>query len=47
MADKPNILFLFADQMQRDSTAFFEMCKAGNYMQEGCDKFVKPGNELD
>ncbi|MEC7710896.1 MAG: hypothetical protein VX587_01105 [Thermoproteota archaeon] len=37
---------LYADQMQRDSTAFFEMCKAGNYMQEGCDKFDKPGNTL-
>ena len=37
---------LFADQMQRDSTAFFEMCKAGNYMQEGCEKFEKPGNTL-
>ena len=37
---------LFADDMQRESTAFFEMCKAGNYMQEGCDKFIKPGNTL-
>ena len=37
---------LFADDMQRDRTAFFEMCKAGNYMQEGCDKFIKPGNTL-
>jgi|TARA_B110001454_G_scaffold182036_1_gene176373 plastocyanin len=37
---------LFADTMQRDKTAFFEMCKAGNYMQEGCDMFDKPGNTL-
>jgi len=37
---------LYADQMQRDSTAFFEMCKAGNYLGEGCDKFIKPGNTL-
>ena len=37
---------LFADDMQRDRTAFFEMCKAGNYMQEGCDVFQKPGNTL-
>ena len=37
---------LFADDMQRDKTAFFEMCKAGNYMQEGCDMFIKPGNTL-
>ena len=37
---------LFADSMQRDKTAFFEMCKAGNYMQEGCDMFDKPGNTL-
>ena len=37
---------LYADQMQRDNTAFFEMCKAGNYMQEGCDMFDKPGNTL-
>ena len=37
---------LYADQMQRDNTAFFEMCKAGNYMQEGCEKFEKPGNTL-
>jgi len=37
---------LFADDMQRDKTAFFEMCKAGNYMQEGCDMFQKPGNTL-
>ena len=35
---------LFADDMQRDKTAFFEMCKAGNYMQEGCDMFLQPGN---
>ena len=37
---------LFADDMQRDKTAFFEMCKAGNYMQEGCDMFIQPGNTL-
>ena len=37
---------LFADDMQRDKTAFFEMCKAGNYMQEGCDMFDKNGNTL-
>ena len=37
---------LFADDMQRDKTAFFEMCKAGNYMQEGCEMFEKPGNTL-
>ena len=37
---------LYADQMQRDNTAFFEMCKAGNYMQEGCDMFIQPGNTL-
>jgi len=37
---------LYADQMQRDNTAFFERCKAGNYMQEGCDMFDKPGNTL-
>ena len=37
---------LFADDMQRDKTAFFEMCKAGNFMQEGCDMFIKPGNTL-
>tara|TARA_Y100000996_G_C22497667_1_gene633054 strand:+ start:5 stop:613 length:609 start_codon:yes stop_codon:yes gene_type:complete len=37
---------LFADDMQRDKTAFFEMCKAGNFMQEGCDMFEKPGNTL-
>jgi len=37
---------LYADDMQRDKTAFFEMCKAGNYMQEGCDMFIKPGNTL-
>jgi len=37
---------LFADSMQRDKTAFFEMCKAGNFMQEGCDMFEKPGNTL-
>ena len=37
---------LYADQMQRDSTAFFERCKAGNFMQDGCEKFVKPGNTL-
>jgi len=37
---------LYADQIQRDKTAFFEMCKAGNYMQEGCDMFEKPGNTL-
>ena len=37
---------LYADQMQRDNTAFFEMCKAGNYMQEGCEMFDKPGNTL-
>ncbi|MDA1124990.1 MAG: plastocyanin/azurin family copper-binding protein, partial [Crenarchaeota archaeon] len=40
----PNVLF--ADQMQRDNTAFFEMCKAGNYLGEGCDKFDKKGNTL-
>jgi len=32
--------------MQRDKTAFFEMCKAGNYMQEGCEMFDKSGNTL-
>ena len=37
---------LYADRMQRDSTAFFEMCKAGNYLGEGCDKFDQPGNTL-
>ena len=37
---------LFSDTMQRDKTAFLEMCKAGNYMQEGCDMFDKPGNTL-
>ncbi len=37
---------LFADDMQRDKTAFFEMCKAGNYMQEGCDMLAKNGNTL-
>ena len=37
---------LYADQMQRDNTAFFEMCKAGNYMQDGCEMFDKPGNTL-
>ena len=37
---------LYADDMQRDKTAFFEMCKAGNYMQEGCDLFDKKGNTL-
>ena len=37
---------LYADQMQRDNTAFFEMCKSGNYMQEGCEMFDKPGNTL-
>ena len=37
---------LYADQIQRDNTAFFEMCKAGNYMQEGCEMFEKPGNTL-
>ena len=37
---------LFGDQMQRDKTAFFEMCKAGNYLGEGCDVFEKPGNTL-
>ena len=37
---------LFADDMQRDKTAFFEMCKAGNYMQEGCDMFIQPVNTL-
>ena len=37
---------LFSDTMQRDKTAFFEMCKAGNYMQEGCEMFDKPGNTL-
>ena len=37
---------LFADDMQRDKTAFFEMCKAGNYMQEGRDMFIQPGNTL-
>ena len=37
---------LFADDMQRHKTAFFEMCKAGNYMQEGCDMFIQPGNTL-
>ena len=38
---------LYADDMQRDKTAFFEMCKAGNFMQEGCDMFEKPGNTVD
>ena len=37
---------LFADSMQRDKTAFFEMCKAGNYLGEGCDIFQKSGNTL-
>ena len=37
---------LYADQMQRDNTKFFEMCKAGNYLGEGCDIFDKPGNTL-
>lgn len=37
---------LFGDQMQRDKTAFFEMCKAGNFLGEGCDVFEKPGNTL-
>ena len=37
---------LYADRIQRDNTAFFEMCKAGNYMQEGCEMFEKPGNTL-
>jgi plastocyanin len=37
---------LFADSMQRDKTAFFEMCKAGNYLGEGCDIFDKKGNTL-
>ena len=37
---------LYADQMQRDNTAFFEMCKAGNFHGEGCDKFIQPGNTL-
>ena len=37
---------LYADQMQRDKTAFFEMCKAGNYLGEGCDIFIKDGNTL-
>ena len=37
---------LFADSMQRDKTAFFEMCKAGNYMQDGCELFDKKGNTL-
>ena len=37
---------LFADDMQRDRTAFFEMCKAGNYLGEGCDIFIQDGNVL-
>ena len=37
---------LFADSMQRDKTAFFEMCKAGNYVQDGCEMFIKKGNTL-
>ena len=37
---------LYADQMQRDNTAFFEMCKGGNFLGEGCDKFIQPGNTL-
>ena len=37
---------LYADQMQRDKTAFFEMCKAGNYLGEGCDIFQKDGYSL-
>ena len=37
---------LYADSMQRDKTAFFEMCKAGNYMQDGCEMFDKKGNTL-
>ena len=37
---------LFGDQMQRDKTAFFEMCRAGNFLGEGCDVFEKPGNTL-
>tara|TARA_B100000686_G_scaffold146645_1_gene154137 strand:- start:66 stop:674 length:609 start_codon:yes stop_codon:yes gene_type:complete len=37
---------LFGDQMQRDKTQFFEMCKAANYLTEGCDIFQKSGNTL-
>ena len=37
---------LFGDQMQRDKTEFFEMCKAGNYLGEGCDIFIQGGNTL-
>ena len=37
---------LFSDSMQRDKTAFFEMCKAGNYLGEGCEIFDKKGNTL-
>ena len=37
---------LFADSIQRDKTAFFEMCKAGNYLGEGCEIFDKKGNTL-
>ena len=37
---------LFGDQMQRDKTAFFEMCKAGNFLGEGCDMFIQDGNTL-
>ena len=37
---------LFGDQMQRDKTAFFEMCKAGNFLGEGCDIFIQGGNTL-
>ena len=38
---------LYADQMQRDKTAFFEMCKGGNYLGEGCDIFKKNGYSLE
>jgi len=37
---------LFSDSIQRDKTEFFEMCKAGNYMQDGCEMFDKKGNTL-
>ena len=37
---------LFSDTIQRDKTEFFEMCKAGNYLGEGCEIFEKKGNTL-
>jgi len=32
---------LFSDTIQRDKTEFFEMCKAGNYLGEGCEILKK------